>query len=84
MPDDQRSFKVFGVVEIQGTSAPEDLDPWPGGLLQQYPIALDLGRRMLAGMPATEGSLEPQTSRPQAGLLLTRLSLALDRRDGRQ
>jgi hypothetical protein len=49
VPDDQRAYKVFGAVEIQGTSAPEDLDPWPGGLLQQYPIALDLGRRMLAG-----------------------------------
>ena len=57
VPDDQRAYKVFGGeiqgvefgVEIQGTSAPEDLDPWPGGLLQQYPIALDLGRRLLAG-----------------------------------
>ena len=49
VPDDKRAYKVFGAVEIQGTSAPEDLDPWPGGLLQQYPIALDLGRRLLAG-----------------------------------
>ena len=57
VPDDQRAYKVFGAeiqgvefgVEIQGTSAPEDLDPWPGGLLQQYPIALDLGRCILAG-----------------------------------
>ena len=39
-------------MEIQGTSAPEDLDPWPGGLLQQYPIALDIGRRILAGETA--------------------------------
>ena len=47
VPDDERSYKVFGAVEIQGTSAPEDLDPWPGGLKQQYPIALELGRKML-------------------------------------
>ena len=40
VPDDQRTYKVFGAVEIQGTSAPEDLDPWPGGLLQQYPCLL--------------------------------------------
>ena len=25
--------------------APEDLDPWPGGLLQQYPIAVDLAKQ---------------------------------------
>ena len=50
VPDDQRTYKVFGQVEIQGTSAPEDLDPWPGGLLQQYPIALSLGRQMLQGV----------------------------------
>jgi len=48
VPDDTRTFKVFGMVEIKGTSAPEDLDPWPGGLLQQYPIALSLGRQLLA------------------------------------
>lgn len=39
--------QVFGAVPIQGTSAPEDLDPWPGGLKQQYPIALGLGRQLL-------------------------------------
>lgn len=39
---------VFGAVPIQGTSAPEDLDPWPGGLQQQYPIALDLGKQLLS------------------------------------
>ena len=50
VPDDQRQYKVFGAVPIQGTSAPEDLDPWPGGLMQQYPIALDLGRQMLQGV----------------------------------
>lgn len=47
VPDDQRMYKVFGAVEIQGTSSPEDLDPWPGGLKQQFPIALDLGRDIL-------------------------------------
>ena len=47
VPDDQRSYKVFGAVPIQGTSAPEDLDPWPGGLKQQYPIALGLARELL-------------------------------------
>lgn len=50
VPDDQRLYKVFGAVEIAGTSAPEDLDPWPGGLKQQYPIALELGRELLQGV----------------------------------
>jgi len=50
VPDDQRSYKVFGAVPIQGTSAPEDLDPWPGGLKQQYPIALGLARELLQGV----------------------------------
>ena len=47
VPDDERTYKVFGAVEIQGTSAPEDLDPWPGGLKQQFPIALSLSRKMM-------------------------------------
>ena len=47
VPDDTRTYKVFGAVPIQGTSAPEDLDPWPGGLKQQYPIALDLGSQIM-------------------------------------
>ena len=42
VPDDTRTYKVFGAVEIAGTSAPEDLDPWPGGLKQQFPIAVIL------------------------------------------
>ena len=50
IPDDQRTYKVFGAVEIKGTSAPEDLDPWPGGLKQQYPIALTLARQLLQGV----------------------------------
>ena len=52
VPDDTRTYKVFGAVPIQGTSAPEDLDPWPGGLAQQYPIALDLGKQMLQAVHA--------------------------------
>ena len=68
VPDDQRSYKVFGAVEIQGTSAPEDLDPWPGGLLQQYPIALDLGRRMLAGVTgASERAVTDQVLNAEDG-----------------
>ena len=59
VPEDERTYKVFNVVEIQGTSAPEDLDPWPGGLLQQYPIALALGRQILAGVT---GSREADVS----------------------
>jgi len=47
VPDDERTYKVFGAVEIQGTSAPEDLDPWPGGLKQQFPIALELAKQMM-------------------------------------
>ena len=39
VPDDTRTYKVFGAVPTHGTSAPEDLDPWPGGLAQRYPIA---------------------------------------------
>lgn len=50
VPDDTRAYKVFGAVEIQGTSAPEDLDPWPGGLKQQYPIAMGLVRSLLSGV----------------------------------
>lgn len=50
VPDDTRTYKVFGAVPIQGTAAPEDLDPWPGGLKQQYPIALDLGKQILAAV----------------------------------
>lgn len=56
IPDDERTYKVFGAVEIQGTSAPEDLDPWPGGLKQQYPIALGLGRKMLQRVTGCEAS----------------------------
>jgi len=62
VPDDQRTFKVFGAIEIEGTSAPEDLDPWPGGLQQQYPIALDLARRLLSSVTgaAAEGGVTDQ------------------------
>ena len=76
VPDDQRAYKVFGAqiqgvefgVEIQGTSAPEDLDPWPGGLLQQYPIALDLGRRILAGVTgASERGVTDQVLNAEDG-----------------
>ena len=56
VPDDTREYKVFGAVPIQGTSAPEDLDPWPGGLKQQYPIALGLGRQLLCAV--TKSSAE--------------------------
>jgi len=68
VPDDKRAYKVFGAVEIQGTSAPEDLDPWPGGLLQQYPIALDLGRRLLAGVTgASERAVTDQVLNAEDG-----------------
>ena len=56
VPDDTREYKVFGAVPIQGTSAPEDLDPWPGGLKQQYPIALGLGRQLLCAVTKSSGS----------------------------
>ena len=76
VPDDKRAYKVFGGeiqgvefgVEIQGTSAPEDLDPWPGGLLQQYPIALDIGRRILAGVTgASERGVTDQVLNAEDG-----------------
>ena len=61
VPDDTREYKVFGAVPIQGTSAPEDLDPWPGGLKQQFPIALDLGKQMLMGVTgASERAVSDQ------------------------
>ena len=61
VPDDQRQYKVFGAVPIQGTSAPEDLDPWPGGLKQQYPLALDLARQVLQGVTgASERTVSDQ------------------------
>ncbi|EOD21742.1 hypothetical protein EMIHUDRAFT_101573 [Emiliania huxleyi CCMP1516] len=65
VPDDQRSYKVFGAVPIQGTSAPEDLDPWPGGLKQQYPIALGLARELLQGVTgASERLITDQGATP--------------------
>ena len=59
VPDDTREYKVFGAVPIQGTSAPEDLDPWPGGLKQQFPIALELGKQI---MRAVTGASERTVS----------------------
>jgi hypothetical protein len=43
----QRRLLVRIVVPQLDTVQPEDLDPWPGGLAQQYPYALDLARRLL-------------------------------------
>ena len=73
VPDDTRTYKVFGAVEIQGTSAPEDLDPWPGGLKQQFPIALGLGREILMGITgASERGISDQVLDAQdaCGLIL--------------
>ena len=73
VPDDTRTYKVFGAVPIQGTSAPEDLDPWPGGLAQQYPIALDLGKQMLQAVTgASDRTVSDQVldAEDACGLLL--------------
>jgi len=80
VPDDTRSYKVFGRVEIAGTSAPEDLDPWPGGLKQQYPIALDLARKMLEkvvgdGAKSSDQVLDAEDA---VGLILAQGSSAAD------
>jgi len=42
-----RRLVVRIVVPPLDTLRPEDLDPWPGGLAQQYPYALDLARQLL-------------------------------------
>ena len=56
---------------IQGTSAPEDLDPWPGGLQQQFPIALDLGKEMLQKVTgASECSDQVLDAEDACGLML--------------
>mmetsp|Transcript_60389 Transcript_60389/g.100246 ORF Transcript_60389/g.100246 Transcript_60389/m.100246 type:complete len:283 (-) Transcript_60389:94-942(-) len=73
VPDDLRTYKVFGAVEISGTSAPEDLDPWPGGLKQQFPIALALGRSLLQGATgASESAVTDQVldAEDACGLIL--------------
>jgi len=79
VPDDERTYKVFGAVEIQGTSAPEDLDPWPGGLKQQYPIALGLGRKMLqrvTGCEAAAVSDQVLDAEDACGLILAQSATA--------
>lgn len=43
----QRRLIVRIVVPQLDTVRPEDLDPWPGGLAQQYPYALSLARQLL-------------------------------------
>jgi len=84
VPDDQRSYKVFGAVPIQGTSAPEDLDPWPGGLKQQYPIALGLARELLQGVTgASERLITDQVldAEDACGLVLAQAADRLRARD---
>lgn len=48
------------VVPQLETVRPEDLDPWPGGLAQQYPYAMDLSRELLGGVVGTDASLRDQ------------------------
>lgn len=81
VPDDTRTYKVFGAVEISGTSAPEDLDPWPGGLKQQFPIALDLGRELLQGVTgASSAGVSDQVldAEDACGLILAQGSTPAD------
>ena len=42
-----RRLVVRLVVPPLPSVAPEDLDPWPGGLAQQYPYALELARALM-------------------------------------
>jgi len=81
VPDDQRTYKVFGAVPIQGTAAPEDLDPWPGGLQQQYPIARDLAKQMLRSVTgAKEAGVNDQIldAEDACGLILAQGETAAD------
>jgi len=81
VPDDERTYKVFGAVEIKGTSAPEDLDPWPGGLKQQFPIALELGRQLLqrvTGAAAAQVSDQVLDAEDACGLILAQGEKAED------
>ena len=81
VPDDEREYMVFGAVPIQGTSAPEDLDPWPGGLKQQYPIALELGKSLLRQVTGAEESActsQVLDAEDACGLILAQGATAAD------
>lgn len=56
VPRDTRTYKVLGLVEIEGTDSPEDLDPWPGGYPQQYPIVSAMCKNMMATVMGTSES----------------------------
>ena len=52
-----RATVRLGASRASGRPVGEDLDPWPGGLLQQY----DLGKKMLTGVTgASESSVSDQ------------------------
>ena len=62
---------------------PEDLDPWPGGLKQQYPIALPLVRQMLQravlGGVGADGVRDQVVDAEDAcGLLMVQAAAAID------
>eukprot|EP00965_Chrysotila_dentata_P242374 6204840-Pleurochrysis_carterae.AAC.1 len=44
------------IVPLLDSVKPEDLDPWPGGLAQQYPYAMDLGKQMMRQIVGCEES----------------------------
>lgn len=60
---------------------PADLDPWPGGLKQQYPIALELARAMLqrvVGCEATAVADQVVDGEDACGLLTAQAASAAD------
>jgi hypothetical protein len=59
---------------------PADLDPWPGGLKQQYPIALDLAREVLRQAVKCDASLRDQVldAEDACGLILAQASEPID------
>lgn len=59
---------------------PEDLDPWPGGLKQQYPFAVDLARQCLRKAVGTGASVKDQVvdAEDACGLLIAQAETAAD------
>lgn len=80
IPRDTRTYTVLGT-EIQGTDAPTDLDPWPGGLAQMYGVALPIGRRILKNLTGSaESAMKAQELSEDGGCgwILAEGSSAID------
>ena len=73
-------FFTEGSVPTGFIVKPEDLDPWPGGLKQQYPFAIDLARQALKKIVGPDcGSVQDQVVDPEdaCGLLIAQAESCL-------